>query len=83
MFSWDEGTCYAPSALRNSILLSHWGNTESHHKGSTTAYEYDNWSFLPRDLRGSHPCFNPDNDILMPPWKSPSSYWSAAERPSK
>jgi len=64
---------HPPLALR--------GNTESHHKGSTTAYQDDNWSMLPPDLRGTHPCFDPQKDILLPPWKPPSSYWNPNERP--
>eukprot|EP00850_Spirogloea_muscicola_P024232 SM000505S17661 [mRNA] locus=s505:112:3996:+ [translate_table: standard] len=71
-FGWDEGACYAPQAIWNSIMLSHWGNTGSAHPGSTTAFVYDLWDVMPASLRGNHPCYDPDKDIVLPAWKSPS-----------
>ncbi|KAH0972022.1 hypothetical protein GBA52_024178 [Prunus armeniaca] len=70
-FSWDEGACYAPKEIWNSMMLVHWGNTNSKHKHSTTAYWADNWDAIPSDKRGNHPCFDPDKDLVLPSWKSP------------
>ncbi|CAL5341021.1 unnamed protein product [Camellia sinensis] len=54
-FSWDEGACYAPKEIWNSMMLVHWGNTNSKHNHST-----DNWDRIYSDRRGNHPCFDPD-----------------------
>ncbi|PQP99077.1 uncharacterized protein Pyn_37799 [Prunus yedoensis var. nudiflora] len=70
-FSWDEGACYAPKEIWNSMMLVHWGNTNSKHMHSTTAYWADNWDTIPSDKRGNHPCFDPDKDLVLPSWKSP------------
>ncbi|ONH95379.1 hypothetical protein PRUPE_7G067200 [Prunus persica] len=70
-FSWDEGACYAPKEIWNSMMLVHWGNTNLKHKHSTTAYWADNWDTIPSDKRGNHPCFDPDKDLVLPSWKSP------------
>ena len=71
-FPWDEGSCSAPQALRPSILVSSWGNTESAHAGSTSAYPADNWQHMPADVRGSPPCFDASKDIVMPAFKPPN-----------
>ncbi|XP_004307567.1 PREDICTED: uncharacterized protein LOC101304329 [Fragaria vesca subsp. vesca] len=70
-FSWDEGACYAPKEIWNSMMLIHWGNTNSKHKHSTTAYWGDNWNDISSDRRGNHPCFDPEKDLVLPAWKSP------------
>ncbi|KMZ59131.1 exostosin family protein [Zostera marina] len=70
-FSWDEGACYAPKEIWNSTMLVHWGNTNSVHKNSTTAYNADNWDRIPSDRRGDHPCFDPSKDLVLPSWKQP------------
>ncbi|XP_050244781.1 uncharacterized protein LOC126692990 isoform X1 [Quercus robur] len=70
-FSWDEGACYAPKEIWNSMMLVHWGNTNSKHNHSTTAYWADNWDSIPSDRRGNHPCFDPDKDLVLPAWKRP------------
>ncbi|KAJ7972241.1 exostosin family protein [Quillaja saponaria] len=81
-FSWDEGACYAPKEIWNSMMLVHWGNTNSKHKNSTTAYWADNWDKVPSDRRGNHPCFDPDKDLVLPAWKMPdvaalsSKFWT-------
>ncbi|CAN4099793.1 unnamed protein product [Withania somnifera] len=81
-FSWDEGACYAPKEIWNSIMLVHWGNTNSKHNHSTTAYWGDNWDAISLDRRGNHPCFDPDKDLVLPAWKRPdegslnAKYWS-------
>ncbi|KAL5981976.1 hypothetical protein ACLOJK_016043 [Asimina triloba] len=71
LFSWDEGACYAPKEIWNSMMLVHWGNTNSKHNHSTTAYWADNWDQIPLDRRGDHPCFDPDKDLVIPAWKHP------------
>eukprot|EP00271_Cylindrocystis_brebissonii_P008104 TRINITY_DN22132_c0_g1_i1.p1 TRINITY_DN22132_c0_g1~~TRINITY_DN22132_c0_g1_i1.p1 ORF type:complete len:881 (+),score=139.06 TRINITY_DN22132_c0_g1_i1:51-2693(+) len=72
MYPWDEGACFAPQAIWSSIMLSPWGNTMTHHPGSTTAYQADNWESIPKEVRGDHPCFDPVKDIVIPAWKAPS-----------
>ncbi|KAM7265504.1 hypothetical protein ACFE04_003187 [Oxalis oulophora] len=70
-FSWDEGACYAPKEIWNSMMLVHWGNTNSKHNHSTTAYWADNWDTISSSRRGDHPCFDPDKDLVLPAWKVP------------
>ncbi|XP_041028569.1 uncharacterized protein LOC121268379 isoform X2 [Juglans microcarpa x Juglans regia] len=70
-FSWDEGACYAPKVIWSSMMLVHWGNTNSKHNHSTTAYWADNWDSIPSSRRGSHPCFEPEKDLVLPAWKRP------------
>ncbi|PNT78050.1 hypothetical protein BRADI_1g73000v3 [Brachypodium distachyon] len=70
-FSWDEGACYAPKEIWNSMMLVHWGNTNTKHENSTTAYWADNWDDIPLDRRGNHPCFDPRKDLVLPAWKVP------------
>ncbi|OIW12070.1 hypothetical protein TanjilG_15310 [Lupinus angustifolius] len=70
-FSWDEGACYAPKEIWNSMMLVHWGNTNTKHNHSTTAYWADNWDKIPSDRRGIHPCFDPHKDLVLPAWKVP------------
>ncbi|XP_019702480.1 uncharacterized protein [Elaeis guineensis] len=70
-FSWDEGACCAPKEIWNSMMLVHWGNTNSKHNHSTTAYWADNWDPIPSHRRGDHPCFDPEKDLVLPAWKRP------------
>ncbi|CAI5473404.1 unnamed protein product [Closterium sp. Yama58-4] len=79
MFAWDEGACYAPQAIWSSIMLAHWGNTGTTHKGCTTAYYHDDWSVMEESVRGDHPCFDPDKDVVMPAWKVPG-VWALAQK---
>ncbi|KAJ4706445.1 exostosin family protein [Melia azedarach] len=72
-FSWDEGACYAPKEIWNSMMLVHWGNTNSKHNHSTTAYFPDNWNNISSSRRGNHPCFDPEKDLVLPAWKSPDA----------
>lgn len=53
-------------------MLVHWGNTNSKHNHSTTAYWADTWDRIPSDKRGDHPCFDPDKDLVLPAWKRPN-----------
>ncbi|KAJ8437539.1 hypothetical protein Cgig2_027614 [Carnegiea gigantea] len=73
-FSWDEGACYAPKEIWTSMMLVHWGNTNSKHNHSTTAYEPDNWDSISPSRRGNHPCFDLKKDIVLPAWKQPDAY---------
>lgn len=81
-FSWDEGACYAPKEIWNSMMLVHWGNTNAKHNHSTTAYWADNWDKISTHRRGIHPCFDPDKDLVLPAWKVPdanvltSKFWA-------
>lgn len=70
-FSWDEGACYAPKEIWNSTMLVHWGNTNTKHNASTTAYWADTWNPISSERRGNHPCFDPDKDLVIPSWKIP------------
>lgn len=71
MFMFDEGACYAPQAIWNSVMITHWGNTEMVHKGNQTAYGPDLWGVIPPAIRGPHPCFDPSKDIVVPARKAP------------
>ncbi|XP_024372401.1 uncharacterized protein [Physcomitrium patens] len=73
-FPWDEGACSAPKEIWNSMMLSHWGNTNAKHKASTTAYRADNWDLIPPEWRGDHPCYDPAKDLVLPAWKFPDPY---------
>lgn len=53
------------------MMLVHWGNTNSKHNHSTTAYWGDNWDNIPSSKRGNHPCFDPEKDLVVPAWKRP------------
>lgn len=73
-FPWDEGACSAPKEIWNSMMLTHWGNTNTKHKTSTTAYFPDNWDRIPPEWRGHHPCYDPAKDLVLPAWKHPDPY---------
>jgi hypothetical protein len=51
------------------MMLTHWGNTNSKYKTSTTAYFSDSWNDVPSDWRGDHPCYDPKKDLVLPAWK--------------
>lgn len=55
------------------MMLVHWGNTNSKHNHSTTAYWADNWDSIDSSRRGTHPCFDPDKDLVLPAWKRPDA----------
>ncbi|CAM6115149.1 unnamed protein product [Calypogeia fissa] len=71
LLSWDEGACHAPKEIWSSIMLVHWGNTMSKYNYSTTEYPPDSWADIPIELRGTHPCYDPAKDIVIPAWKTP------------
>lgn len=64
------------------MMLVHWGNTNSKHNGSTTAYWADNWNTISSERRGNHTCFDPEKDLVLPAWKRPdegsltAKYWA-------
>jgi hypothetical protein len=64
------------------MMLVHWGNTNTKHNHSTTAYWADNWDKISTQIRGIHPCFDPDKDLVLPAWKVPdanvlaSKFWA-------
>ncbi|KAL5744044.1 hypothetical protein ACOSP7_026901 [Xanthoceras sorbifolium] len=53
------------------MMLVHWGNSNSKHNHSTTAYWADNWDNISSIRRGNHSCFDPDKDLVLPAWKRP------------
>ncbi|KAL2630097.1 hypothetical protein R1flu_014783 [Riccia fluitans] len=73
LFPWDEGACSAPKEIWNSMMLVHWGNTNSKYNYSTTAYWDDNWDRIPRVWRGDHPCYDPEKDLVIPAVKRPDT----------
>ena len=42
LLSWDEGAYCGPQEILNSMMLVHWGNTNSKHNHSTREYGGDN-----------------------------------------
>ncbi|KAH7353004.1 hypothetical protein KP509_19G074700 [Ceratopteris richardii] len=88
-FSWDEGACYAPKEIWNSMMLVHWGNTNAKYNYSTTCYLADSWNAIPITDRGDHVCFNPQKDLVMPAWKLPDPdlvtkrYWERTKAQRK
>ncbi|KNA04136.1 hypothetical protein SOVF_202460 isoform B, partial [Spinacia oleracea] len=79
ILSWDEGACYAPKEIWNSVMFVHWGNTNSKHNHSTTAYWADNWDGISLARRGNHPCFDPSKDLVLPAWKRPDGNFFRAK----
>ena len=71
MFPWDEGAGFAPQVIWNSTMLSGWGNTEASHRGSVTSYHPDDFSAIAEEVRGDHPCFEEEKDVVLPAWKHP------------
>lgn len=55
-------------------MLVHWGNTNSKHNHSTTAYWADNWDSISSSRRGNHSCFDPEKDLVLPAWKTPDAF---------
>lgn len=78
-FSWDEGACYAPKEIWNSMMVVHWGNTNTKYNYSTTGYYPDNWDRIPLEDRGNHPCYDAEKDLVLPAWKVPDPSIIAAK----
>ena len=77
-FTHDEGACYAPAALRNAILLVHWGRTHLHPNGSST-YKPHMWRDEPEAPRmyGSVRCFDACKDLVLPAWRRPENIYES------
>ena len=70
-FGHDEGACFAPHEIRESILVTHWGRMHSLPLPvSSSAFEGDNYDNSNYTLAflGSHACFDPEKDLLVPPF---------------
>ncbi|KAK9805353.1 hypothetical protein WJX73_005210 [Symbiochloris irregularis] len=76
----DEGSCWVPSEVRPSIILSHWGRKDLEHQ-SNTAFSADNYTeeyvhpeWSPDGwlhLIKGHPCYDPGKDLIVPSHKHP------------
>jgi len=88
-FGYDEGGCFAPAPLWPSMIISHWGNTMSKHNRCTTTYEDDRWDLmhdpftrLPMaSLIGSHPCYDPQKDLILPSFREMNTFLPATPEP--
>ncbi|KAG2455017.1 hypothetical protein HYH02_000842 [Chlamydomonas schloesseri] len=84
-FTHDEGACWAPNIVNNSIWLTHWGRMELNHTSNTAylldKYDRDTPTLLQPDgfvhLFKGHPCYNPDKDLVIPAFKAPGHYASS------
>jgi hypothetical protein len=43
LVSHDEASCYVPSFIRPSIILSHWGRTDANHTTTTGYVRLADW----------------------------------------
>ena len=76
----DEGPCLCPREIRSSILLTHYGYHADPPKPWTT-WLGDDWlsstsfysSYIGDPARPTR-CFDPQKDIVLPPWKHPG-FW--------
>jgi hypothetical protein len=81
-FGYDEGGCFAPAALRPSMIISHWGNTMTKHNRCTTTYDADRWdppvdppTGLPlSSLIGAHACYDPHKDLVLPSFRELTTF---------
>ncbi|KAL1512024.1 hypothetical protein AB1Y20_005299 [Prymnesium parvum] len=81
-FGYDEGACFAPAAIQQSVLISHWGNTMLKHNRCTTTYEADRWdppfdplSKLPlHSVVGRMHCYDPKKDIVLPSFRELTTF---------
>lgn len=76
----DEASCYVPTAIRPSIILSHWGRLDANHTSSTgyPADRYDGERQHPQfEPHGwlvkiaGYPCYDPEKDLVLPSMKGP------------
>jgi len=85
-FPHDEGACSAPKEIWTGVILSHWGRMDFPHT-SNSQYMADNYSqnhqhaLFPDGWvgysSGTHPCFDPSKDLVVPCFKQPSHYRSS------
>lgn len=83
----DEGACAAPKEIWPGIILSHWGRMDFPHT-SNTQYHADNYTTVmihpdfpggwAAHSSGTHPCFDPDKDLIIPCFKPPPHYKQTA-----
>jgi len=80
----DEGPCFCPKAIRNSILLTHYGYYATTPKAWGTFGDdlflrhHDFYRrYLGQDPRSPGVCFQRKKDLVIPPWKTPS-FWQRA-----
>ncbi|KXZ53464.1 hypothetical protein GPECTOR_7g914 [Gonium pectorale] len=83
LFPHDEGACWAPTVLKDSVWLTHWGRLGLDHE-SKTSFEADNYT---RDFKTwrqpegytkyitGHACYDPVKDLVIPIWRTPQHYW--------
>jgi hypothetical protein len=66
----DEGACYAPAELHQTIILTHWGRRHTRPNGSS---EYHLWRVRPHanEMYGWTRCYDPCKDIVLPSWRRP------------
>ncbi|KAK9805381.1 hypothetical protein WJX73_008851 [Symbiochloris irregularis] len=77
----DEGSCWVPSEIRPSIILSHWGRKDLNHTSSSAYWEDiysaeyhheewspDGWQYI---ITG-HACYDPSKDLVVPSFLGPS-----------
>ncbi|KAG2481857.1 hypothetical protein HYH03_019181 [Edaphochlamys debaryana] len=82
LFTHDEGACWAPNVLNNSIWLTHWGRMGLDHKSQTAFWQdiYDMEAKSPHQPEGwlvhtkGHACYNPEKDLVIPAFKQPKHY---------
>ncbi|KAG2450529.1 hypothetical protein HYH02_005030 [Chlamydomonas schloesseri] len=82
LFTHDEGACWAPSVIKDSVWLTHWGRLDHDHV-SNTAFVGDNYTHdmvnwrqpegYIKHIKG-HPCYDPQKDLVVPNFKSPPHY---------
>lgn len=72
LYSWDEGSCHAPHAIQNSILITSWGNTMEVHNHSTSGFGFDNWEKITLSKRGVKECYDFTKDIVVPSLRDPA-----------
>ncbi len=74
-FPHDEGACLAPRELNASILVSHWGRLAVRPPNHTTISTGQGWHVPPwhrQMVGGTHACYTPGKDVLLPIYKSRS-----------
>ena len=84
----DEGPCFCPLAIRQSILLTHYGYYSETPKPWGTFYD-DNFfadkgfyrKFLGDPDRPTR-CFKRGRDLVLPPWKMPTFWRKMLAEPS-
>ncbi|GFR40870.1 hypothetical protein Agub_g1521 [Astrephomene gubernaculifera] len=93
LFPHDEGGCWAPNVVKDSVWLTHWGRMDAEHT-SKTSFDADNYT---RDYKSwyqpegfvthieGHACYDPVKDLVIPIWRPSQLYWRSplVSAPSK